>query len=435
MQTSELIDYLAYHEPMVFERHHGKTGREKDAGPRVDRTVRIDLKRGKPMRIQRVFSGMAALLLLLATWQSTPGQVIGYAPGYDPTANAYDVMMGVEGIQSPAGNWGAPCCGPHWYDFSVEAAFLKRDDAGRNVDLGSDGIAGALPPNVVLSTSDLDFDFEPGVRASARYQVGAVHNIEANFLGAIDWSTHAVVRGNDPQTPDTLYSVFSEFGNNPLGGYVAFGTGQSFVQSLRYSSEFDSVELNMRRTWQTRSCRVYGSCLAGIRYVRLAEEFDYASEVQDHADPINGGNTGDSSMLYSTDTDNDLIGFQIGGELTGCILPGLLIGTDIKAGIYGNSAKQGTVVRSTGLNNDVIEFADSDEAAFVGEFGIFLMHQIHPLVKIRGGYSLLVVDGVALATENFNPESPFTGADRTVSINDNGNAFYHGGLLGLELGW
>ena len=56
------------------------------------------------------------------------------------------------------------------------------------------------------------------------------------------------------------------------------------------------------------------------------------------------------------------------------------------------------------------------------------------------GYHFLYVDGVALATENFNPTPPALffpppGVNRTVSMNDNGNVFYHGFMAGLEFMW
>jgi hypothetical protein len=57
------------------------------------------------------------------------------------------------------------------------------------------------------------------------------------------------------------------------------------------------------------------------------------------------------------------------------------------------------------------------------------------------GYQFLFVDGVALASENFNPTPPsvFAGVPgdliRRPTINDNGNAFYHGLMAGVEFMW
>ena len=53
---------------------------------------------------------------------------------------------------------------------------------------------------------------------------------------------------------------------------------------------------------------------------------------------------------------------------------------------------------------------------------------------------LIVVDGVALATENFNSGPPFItdptlAARRTPFFNDNGSAFYHGWTFGTEWLW
>ena len=57
---------------------------------------------------------------------------------------------------------------------------------------------------------------------------------------------------------------------------------------------------------------------------------------------------------------------------------------------------------------------------------------------LRGGYTFLFVDGVALASENFNPSPPLLNnpfAPRVPRTNDNGSVFYHGWNVGLEFMW
>jgi hypothetical protein len=57
---------------------------------------------------------------------------------------------------------------------------------------------------------------------------------------------------------------------------------------------------------------------------------------------------------------------------------------------------------------------------------------------LRAGYQFLFVDGVALATENFNPVAPALNNPfdpREVVINDDGNVFYHGWNAGVEFMW
>ena len=171
--------------------------------------------------ISRIAS--VCVCVLLASSPATavfPHQQQGY---YHPHASPYPFAHG-----QPAVDWTAPQhsnydygdtrCGPRWYDFAVDAVYLQRTDVGfGNQPFTSDGIAGFNPPNVVLSASDLEFDWEAGIRASVRYQLNAVTNIEAVYMDAINWRDSATVTSNNHD----LYSVFSQFGDFPLGGFAA----------------------------------------------------------------------------------------------------------------------------------------------------------------------------------------------------------------------
>ena len=77
---------------------------------------------------------------------------------------------------------------------------MKRDDAGRSVPVSSSGVGIS---NVVMTTGDLDYDFEPGLQATIRHQLSAVYNIEAGYLGVVDWGTGSA-RTSDS---NSLYSA------------------------------------------------------------------------------------------------------------------------------------------------------------------------------------------------------------------------------------
>jgi len=66
---------------------------------------------------------------------------------------------------------------------------------------------------------------------------------------------------------------------------------------------------------------------------------------------------------------------------------------------------------------------------------LMFLYRTSPNWTLRAGYSLLYIDGIALAAENFNSSNPF-GVARTVrEVDDNGIALYHGGFIGFEWMW
>ena len=84
------------------------------------------------------------------------------------------------------------------------------------------------------------------------------------------------------------------------------------------------------------------------------------------------------------------------------------------------------------VNEDVKRSAP----ALLGELNALVIYRANDHWTIRGGYSLLYLDGVALAAENFNSTNPFIQPARTAqALNNTGNALYHGGFLGCEWMW
>ena len=86
--------------------------------------------------------------------------------------------------------------------------------------------------------------------------------------------------------------------------------------------------------------------------------------------------------------------------------------------------------------NPVDEMDDQTDAAILAEAGLIALFRVTPRLTLRGGYTAMYMDGVALATENFNTtSSPFAQAGRNVTIDNQGEAFYHGANLGFTWMW
>jgi hypothetical protein len=181
--------------------------------------------------------------------------------------------------------------------------------------------------------------------------------------------------------------------------------------------------------------------LMGIRYVRLEEDFNHRTRVR-RFDPFQGPVV--AGMDYLVKTKNDLLGYQLGGELWLCVLPAWSMGADLKAGIYGNHARQKTTADSFLLGDPPRgTFNESDgvtSAAFVSEANLWVFYKISSRMTLRCGYQFLYLSSVALAPENFNTvASSLTLTEelrtRTPFINNGGTAFYHGFDVGFEWTW
>jgi hypothetical protein len=175
-----------------------------------------------------------------------------------------------------------------------------------------------------------------------------------------------------------------------------------------------------------------------VRHFILDESFLFASSstANGFVPPFPIGGFIPARGLSQTFTTNDLTGIQIGTDAWICILPGLRVGGEFQAGVYGNHMNINNVY-STNLTpgTGVRERLGSNDVSFIGQTNLLATYRFNYQWSGRIGYQFLYVDGVALASENFNPLPPLLNAPRATKINDNGNVFYHGWNIGLEYMW
>jgi hypothetical protein len=330
----------------------------------------------------------------------------------------------VLGVVAPYPDGG--CAAPRWFDFAVDYLNLKRDNTGRNLALTSRFPEGLI----VLETDDLDFgSYRSGFRFTAAMQLAAANSLEFNYFGQFHFASTATVRSPN----DELFSVISGFGLFPPQlGFPE--TDQSDFQQIRYTSEFDSFEINWRCRWMAPNCRYQGSWSLGVRHFILDEKFRYET-----ASSANRFLTPDGPMAararFDTDVTNNLTGLQIGTDLWICLLPGLRAGGELQAGVYGNHMNINNTIGTNRSAVDFVERLDTNDVSFIGQANLLLTYRINYQWTLRGGYQFLFVEGVALAPENFNTISPFVNAPRPTFTDDDGNVFYHGWNVGLEFMW
>jgi hypothetical protein len=338
--------------------------------------------------------------------------------------------QGIWGKHGPAGcacgdTHCAGCCNPRWWDVQAEFMYMTREEVSRPVDLVSQGIGGPI----VLSTNNLDFHHEPGFRFMGAILVGPGDNVEGGYFGMFHWRSDAAVEGQND-----LFSAIGNFGQDPAPPDFPEVREASF-SSIAYSSELHNWELNYRRRWVSPNCRFHSSALIGARYMVLDEDFLYFIDRQL---PIPG--IGPANTSYDISVWNDLIGFHVGGDLLLCVIPGVKVGGNIKAGLLGVQAGQRTRIDTvrpadTMLNQQFQEYIADEDVALVGEGGFEFILEATERVTLRGGFELLYINGVALAPENFNANLIPPPPDRAVEVNHNGDVFYHGMYAGFEYTW
>lgn len=132
--------------------------------------------------------------------------------------------------------------------------------------------------------------------------------------------------------------------------------------------------------------------------------------------------------MCRTSTQNDLYGVQLG--ITSVSDMPLLdcrwLKWSAKFGIYGNDAEQHSILTGT-----VGQRADSpaDTASFAGEFNIGIEIPVSNCIGISGGYTLYLLERVAVATDQLQATNFFTG----IGSDDEGTAVFHGGSVAITL--
>lgn len=334
--------------------------------------------------------------------------------------------------------------GPHYFDVRAEAVYLERDETfGEEIDFTVEDVGGP----VVLSSGDLEYDWEPGFRIIGRYDICPLSVIEFGYMGIYSFEDEASFEDPDPISPD-LFSLFSEFGTNPITVTAPGGpmpeTERALEHSISIESTLQTAEISYRRYWVGWTPRVSGTLLGGFRYTKLNEEFVFESQ---GSETLPNNPLGPLAALeYTVEADNDLAGFQTGADVWVGLCQGIRFGTEGKVGLYANHWSVTNEVVTTPLGTTpptLFEEFDEDDAAFIGEASVDLVADVLPSVSLRVGYEVLFIDSVVLAGENFNTGSPYNpgpvdnglGPLRTPFVEDDSDVFYHGGHAGIEFIW
>ncbi len=324
---------------------------------------------------------------------------------------------------------------PYWSDAcpsvyaQVDAVFMRRQPRFAHQPMVVDD-----DDTTLLSTSDLDFNFEPGLRATVGMRHCEDRALEFSYFGLWHGDASAFVEAPD----DDSFLIFPD----NLAGNAFYG--MDWVR-VNYSSWLHSFELNFPcrsgccesdfgkgkgggdgKGYGQARCRSF-DWFAGFRYINLGEKLDIATQATEDVGPEHGS--------YNLRTSNHLYGAQLGARLRrlrgsfGWEATG-------KAGIYGNDSQQ---------RQSVTDFPDFEQpyrtvsssgggVAFVGEVNLSALYRLTDVWNVRTGYNAMWIEGLALAPDqlDFN----FAIMDPSGNpLRNGGGMFLHGVNVGLEARW
>ncbi len=249
-----------------------------------------------------------------------------------------------------------------------------------------------------LSTSDLDPEFDSGMRITIGRTLWGCYQVEGVYQGNYSW---------DDFVPVARPAGTGDF-SNLLNGFTA-ATG-TFASTTLFS-EMQTAEVNFRAWLDLPPGPFDVELLVGARYMNINEDFQF------HIEP--------PAADVLVQTNNDLWGVQLGIDLKWLVHPRCYIDFDAKAAICHNNASLTTVF------NAANGAATGDRTAFVGDLLLTANWQMTPSWSIRAGYQALFVNGVAIGPDNLASNAALLAGGRPVQLDDRGEVVYHGPVLGV----
>jgi hypothetical protein len=200
----------------------------------------------------------------------------------------------------------------------------------------------------------------------------------------------------------------------------ANGAGTNAVAT--YHSFMQSGELNIRHFFTPEF-----SLLAGFRYVNWHENLGSSF---DPVDPFAGVVFPPGAITHDFHTSNNLYGFQLGGDWKTNVMDRCGIELFGKAGVFGNRSEMNVDVNTPSFGPLTTHGAATD-AAFVGETGLIGTYKLTDWLKIRAGYQVMWLEGLALSPAQIDI-AKFPGPS---PINNRGGVFLHGAVIGIDYRW
>jgi hypothetical protein len=312
----------------------------------------------------------------------------------------------------------------------ADLVMLHRNTAPRQVlSIDAVTVSGQTFFTALLMTTETGgFGYEPGTKVTlGKFYGRDIDNrdrtLELTYFGGFDWSSDYTVTASAGQ-----------FLVTPLAN-DAPGIQSADAHTYTYESDLNSLEINAKLSSRLpRDRMVMGpdgswvrectpswlpSYMAGVRWINAEEQFSF------------GAIGPQQFALYDITTQNDLLGVQLGLELTEqhCRWNW---GATGKLGGYVNFAEQHTLYDSqVGAQTFTRDELKTDEELTLGlELNLRASYQIRPNLALRVGYNFMYLQGLALGPQQLEFNTANTPILRTGN-----HYFLDGGNIGIEWVW
>jgi hypothetical protein len=371
-----------------------------------------------------------------------PPSVLRDAAGMPPAGIVDEVSGPIDGLfidegfdempfEASSGRWFSS---GGWYA-GAESLWLGRSINNRQeiaVDIGF--------TDVTYTSFAQPFNVAPGARLTLGKSLGRDYldrdrAVEFVYYGGMEYDD---VAGWNGVGGNTLFTplFFNAPGFNEAGTYTT-----------SFNSDFNSWEWNykLRRrlgrdklimspdgSWTKHAERGWlPALIVGPRLANVNERFSFTSSRP-------GTPLSDFGGVYNINTENWLLGLNVGGELISQneFYYWGLRGRAAPAITFASTDQQAAGVNTTGIGPDdpqFFSFTDSETrtvAGFIGDLTLFAGWQVTPNFAFQVGYDFLWVAGMATATRQFNLDNRDNNA-----IDVGGQTFYNGVSFGFNGSW
>lgn len=256
------------------------------------------------------------------------------------------------------------------------------------------------------STTDQDvYDLYDMASAHRLRRSSEFHNVEINLLG---FAVGGAARNFNRATKGSMFhggrGHHGHWGGNQGACYdnANCGTGDCGSSDCETCYSSPTKYATGPCCYQAPPCgsRLNFSWLAGVRYLQFNDNFSYAA--------LGVPSLGAQTLSYDVYTQNQLVGFQIGGRSDLCVGRKLNLYSLARVGIYNNNA---SLTSRLGTETSYAYVSDmpgtefniarsTNQLAFLSELGAGAGVRLSPKWTATTGYRAVIVNGVATSVGN-----------------------------------
>ena len=291
-----------------------------------------------------------------------------------------------------------------------------------------------------LTTGDADHRQIGGFEAYFQVRASTGVGWEFRYFGLVP-SGNTATLGSSPSTVLVgLNNVAEAVGDPSVADFFNAGNFHALTrESSIYNIEFNILRNRSDAGWFNGVLGNFET-LVGFRYVDFDESLQFASG--------SDVGTGPRSLAFNSSVENSLIGGQVGGRSEFNVFNKLGASIGGKFGLFYTSARanrsiSGSFADGSSFDPNIIDgtttiqgfdFGSSEsDASFLAEIDLGLIYQFSRSSRVRLGYRLIGISGVAHASDNIPDD--VSNVSQLQATNDSGNLRLRGIYFSYELGF